>query len=197
MSGIDNNTESVDSVREKLEDLKVRYAFREPERGDLENPDIEWRIEKPDYTKANYQYLKGKTQNHTEGNSCGVQCKIESVSTFHIINHKRSHIIMTSLFVSTVKYLSAFVFSCTHHFQGSLEDVVENLVKKWEMQASHFKNFDQWTEIDHENYKVSVNGRDFVDGHVAYEIGNYNALMADCPAYKKCQTILKIYSHHS
>ena len=67
MSGIDNNEESVESVREKLEDLKVRYAFREPERGDMDNPDIEWRIEKPDYTKANYQYLKGKTQNHPEG----------------------------------------------------------------------------------------------------------------------------------
>ena len=26
----------------------------------------------------------------------------------------------------------------------------------------------------------------FVDGSVAYEIGNYNALMANCPAYKKC-----------
>ena len=134
MSGIDNNTESIDSVREKLEDLKGRYAFREPERGDLENPDIEWRIEKPDYTKANYQYLKGKTQNHEE---------------------------------------------------GSLEDVVENLVKKWEMQASHYKHFEQWTEVDHENYKVSVNGGEIVSGRVAYEIGNYNALMADCPAYKK------------
>ena len=67
MSGIDNNEESVESVREKLEDLKARYAFREPERGDLDNPDIEWRIEKPDYPKANYQYLKGKMQNHAEG----------------------------------------------------------------------------------------------------------------------------------
>ena len=67
MSGIDNNEESVEAVREKLEDLKARYAFREPERGGMENPDIEWRIEKPNYTKANYQYLKGKTQNHAEG----------------------------------------------------------------------------------------------------------------------------------
>ena len=64
---------------------------------------------------------------------------------------------------------------------------MENLVKKWEMQASHFKDFSQWSEIDHDNYKVSVNGGDIVDGSVAYEIGNYNALMADCPAYKKCK----------
>ena len=73
MSGIDNNEESVEAVREKLEDLKARYAFREPERGDMENPDIEWRIERPDYTKANYQYLKGKTQNHAEGRYAKLQ----------------------------------------------------------------------------------------------------------------------------
>ena len=123
MSGIDSNGDSVEAVRAKLEDLKARYAFREPERGDLENPDIKWRMEKPDYTKANYQYLKGKTKNHAE---------------------------------------------------GSLEDVVENLVKKWEMQASHFADFNQWTEVDHENYKLSVNAGKFVDGSAAFEIGNYN-----------------------
>ena len=58
---------------------------------------------------------------------------------------------------------------------------MENLVKKWEMQASHFADFHQWTEVDHENHKLSVNGGEFVDGSVAYEIGNYNTLMADCP----------------
>ena len=29
-----------------------------------------------------------------------------------------------------------------------------------------------------------------VDGSVAYEIGNYNALMKDCPAYQKCKLSL-------
>ena len=68
-----------------------------------------------------------------------------------------------------------------------MEELVENLVKTWEMQASHFKDFNQWTTIDHENYTVSVNGGEVTEGKVAYEIGNYNALMADCPAYKKCK----------
>ena len=54
-------------IQEKLEDLKVRYGFREPERGNLDDPDIVWRFGKPDYTKANYQFLKSKTQNHAEG----------------------------------------------------------------------------------------------------------------------------------
>ena len=44
--------------------------------------------------------------------------------------------------------------------------------------------------MDHDNYKVSVNGGEVMDGSLAFEIGNYNALMMDCPAYKKCRVIL-------
>ena len=69
-------------------------------------------------------------------------------------------------------------------------------MKKWEMQASHFADFHQWTEVDHENYKLSVNGGKFVDGSVACEIGNYNTLMADCPAYKKFREIRNFEESH-
>merc|ERR1712154_633102 len=119
MSGDIETEESLDVIRDKLEDLKTRYGFREPDRGDLDNPEIEWRSGKPNYTRANYQYMKGKTQNHAA---------------------------------------------------GSLEELVENLVKTWESQASHFKDFSQWTTIDHGNYTVKVNDEDEVDGSVAYEI---------------------------
>lgn len=70
---------------------------------------------------------------------------------------------------------------------GSLEEIVENLVKTWEAQASHFKNFYQWTTVDHDDYNVRVNGGSTIPGKIAYEIGNYNALMMECPAYKKCK----------
>lgn len=126
--------ESLEEVRTKLEDLKKRFKFVEPDRGNLDDASIVWRTEKPDYTRANYQYLKGKTQNHEA---------------------------------------------------GSLEELVENLVKTWECQASHFMDFDQWTTIDHSNYKVQVNGEEELDGKVAYEVGNYNALLPKCPAYHK------------
>lgn len=85
--------------------------------------------------------------------------------------------------------------------------IFDDFLQTWETQASHFKDFDQWTTIDRDNYKVAVNGRwltwlliilinlrylqlsfsEEVDGKVAYEIGNYNALMKDCPAYQKCK----------
>lgn len=69
MSGIEHSEvrESVETVRAKLEDLKTRYEFKEPNRGDLADPSIEWRTGAPDYTRANYEYLKGKTQNHAKG----------------------------------------------------------------------------------------------------------------------------------
>ena len=70
---------------------------------------------------------------------------------------------------------------------GSLEEIVENLVKTWEAQASHFKDFNQWTTIDHSNYNVRANDGATIPGKTAYEIGNYNALMKECPAYKECK----------
>ena len=78
---------------------------------------------------------------------------------------------------------------------GSIEELVENLVKTWEAQASHFKDFSQWTTVDHDNYTVQVGNEEELDGRVAYEIGNYNALMKTCPAYKKCRmTTIPIFS---
>lgn len=52
----------------------------------MDEPGIQWREGKPDYTKVNKAYLEGRTQTHKE---------------------------------------------------GSLEKIVEDLVKTWEMEASH------------------------------------------------------------
>merc|ERR1712059_53801 len=43
----------------------------------------------------------------------------------------------------------------------------------------------QWTTIDHDDYKVQVNGGDWGEGRVAYEVGNYHALLKNCPAYQE------------
>ena len=81
----------------------------------------------------------------------------------------------------------SFYESVFHYDIGSIEELVENLVKTWECQASHFNDFQQWTTIDHSDYNITVNGETKVPGKTAYEIGNYNALMLECPAYKKCK----------
>ena len=59
--------ESLARARLKLEEFKDKHGFREPYRGDFDDPTINWRCGKPDYTRANYQFLRGKTQNHDKG----------------------------------------------------------------------------------------------------------------------------------
>lgn len=68
-----------------------------------------------------------------------------------------------------------------------MEELVENLVKTWEMEASHKTDLNQWTTINHDDYSIQVNGLEALDGKIAFEIGNYGALMKHCPAYNKCK----------
>ena len=59
-------------------------------------------------------------------------------------------------------------------------------MKTWEFEASHKADINQWTCIDKNNYRVQVNNGKILDGKTAFQIGNYNALMRECPAYQKC-----------
>lgn len=47
-------------LEKELEEIKERYRLDEPERGDLDDKNIVWRYSKPNYVKANLEYLKGK-----------------------------------------------------------------------------------------------------------------------------------------
>lgn len=101
-------------------------GFFEPDRGNLDDPTIEWRKGKPDFTFANLAFLKGK---------------------------------------------------CMKHEKGSLEMIVENVVKRWEMEASHKINIAQWETIVHKTYSMSANnGKQYSLEELAHE-GNYNVLM--------------------
>lgn len=64
-----------------------------------------------------------------------------------------------------------------NHSAKSLELLVENLVKTWEMEASHKTEFEQWGTVDHEAYAVSANGGKTFYGEEAKERGNYNTLL--------------------
>lgn len=48
-----------EDLRKELEELKLKYNFIEPNRGNLEDETICWKTIKPDYTKANLAYFKG------------------------------------------------------------------------------------------------------------------------------------------
>ena len=57
--------ETSGDIREDLENLKRKYGFKEPDRGDLEDQSILWRSGKPDYSKVRrklHNQRKGKTR---------------------------------------------------------------------------------------------------------------------------------------
>lgn len=64
-----------------------------------------------------------------------------------------------------------------NHKEGSLELIVENLVKTWEMEGSHKTNIADWKSIDHSGSLWSANGWKVYDKHGILEVGNYNWLM--------------------
>ena len=41
-----------------------------------------------------------------------------------------------------------------NHEPGSTGEFVENLIKKWEMEASHKCDFAQWKTVNHANYSI-------------------------------------------
>lgn len=45
-----------------------------------------------------------------------------------------------------------------NHEPKSLETMVENLVKNWEVEASHKLDVNEWRTVDPDNYTFSVNG---------------------------------------
>lgn len=71
------------------------------------------------------------------------------------------------------------------HPAGSLELIVENLVKTWEMERSHKLDPNQHQSVDKEHFRISANGGKKFDNIEANEVGNYNVLLHSCPLWNK------------
>lgn len=69
-----------------------------------------------------------------------------------------------------------------NHNEGSLELIVENLVKTWEMERSHKPNYEEHKSVDQKNFRISANGGKTYDNAEANKVGNYNVLLDACPA---------------
>lgn len=68
------------------------------------------------------------------------------------------------------------------HPEGSLELVVENLVKTWEMERSHKPDCSQHKTVDYTDFRFSANGGKVFRNVEAHHVGNYNVLLDTCPA---------------
>ncbi|MBA0759036.1 hypothetical protein Gotri_021975 [Gossypium trilobum] len=61
--------------------------------------------------------------------------------------------------------------------EGSLEEIVQNAIKTWEMELSHKVRLQDFKSINHEKFKLIVNGREGLKGEEALKMGSYNALL--------------------
>ena len=81
--------------------------------------------------------------------------------------------------LTNLKYLEG---KTKNHAAGSLELIVENLVKTWEMERSHKLDPKQHRSVDPEKFHLSANGWKKYSNDEANQCGNYNVLLAGCPA---------------
>ncbi|KAB8235918.1 uncharacterized protein BDW43DRAFT_15859 [Aspergillus alliaceus] len=69
------------------------------------------------------------------------------------------------------------------HEAGSLPDLVEKLVKNWEIEASFKTSLADWRTIDQKKYTFSLNGGTPQSGEHMLQVGTYNALLTASSYY--------------
>lgn len=77
----------------------------------------------------------------------------------------------------TLANLAFLKGKCMSHQKGTLEMIVQNAVKTWEMEASHKVNTSQWKTVVHDKYNIQANNMKKFYLNEAAERGNYNVLM--------------------
>ncbi|MEM7553563.1 MAG: ester cyclase [Cyanobacteria bacterium P01_A01_bin.84] len=74
--------------------------------------------------------------------------------------------------------------SIYNHPEGSLEDLVQNLVRTFEMEVSFKNNPQEWLSVVSDKFRMSSNGgKDFTAEDVSAQ-GTYNLFMGDSQDYK-------------
>ena len=69
------------------------------------------------------------------------------------------------------------------HPKGSLANIVENLVKTWEMERSHKPDCSQHRSTAGADFRFSANGGKVFNNVEAHQVGNYNVLLNTCPRH--------------
>ncbi|KAI1504929.1 hypothetical protein F5X99DRAFT_331372 [Biscogniauxia marginata] len=70
-----------------------------------------------------------------------------------------------------------------NHKAGSLEALIENLVKNWEIEASFKTRLADWRTVDVSQYTFAINGLDPCSAEYMLRVGTYNAIITPCEYY--------------
>ncbi len=71
-----------------------------------------------------------------------------------------------------------------NHLEGSLEAIVQNLVRTFEMEASYKTNPQQWLSIVAEKFHMTTNGGTAYTAQDVADVGTYNLFLGDTEHYK-------------
>jgi hypothetical protein len=71
-----------------------------------------------------------------------------------------------------------------NHAEGTLDAIVHNLVKTFEMEASFKINPQQWLSIVEDRFRMSTNGGKEYTAQEAVDRGTYNLFLGDSKQYK-------------
>ncbi|CAF1160392.1 unnamed protein product [Didymodactylos carnosus] len=74
-------------------------------------------------------------------------------------------------------------YKSTNHPVGSLESIVQNIIKNWEKEVSHKTDPKQWRTVDLSNYSFPCNGGPKYSGYEMVKQGTYNALIGETTYY--------------
>eukprot|EP00933_Yihiella_yeosuensis_P018528 TRINITY_DN15170_c0_g1_i1.p1 TRINITY_DN15170_c0_g1~~TRINITY_DN15170_c0_g1_i1.p1 ORF type:complete len:264 (+),score=71.02 TRINITY_DN15170_c0_g1_i1:73-864(+) len=69
------------------------------------------------------------------------------------------------------------------HAEGSLEAVVQKLVKNWEVESHHIADVHQWQTMDITKFKAALNGGCPANAQLMADIGPYNMLLGETMDY--------------
>lgn len=82
-----------------------------------------------------------------------------------------------------------------------MEAIAQNLVRTFEMEASHKANPQQWLSIVTDKFRMSTNGRPSYTAQELADRGTYNLFMGDTEYYRSSEetfdTSEKIFLPHS
>ena len=74
--------------------------------------------------------------------------------------------------------------SLKNHPAGSLEDLVQNLVRTFEMEASFKTNPSEWLSVVNEKFRMSSNGGEEFTAQDVSDAGTYNLFIGEMEQYK-------------
>ncbi|HEY9803525.1 MAG TPA: hypothetical protein V6D25_24490 [Leptolyngbyaceae cyanobacterium] len=82
-----------------------------------------------------------------------------------------------------------------NHLEGSLEAIVQNLVRAFEMEASFKTNPQQWVSIVADKFRMITNGGPAYTAQDVADAGTYNLFLGDSEQYKASEEDFESSAH--